>query len=140
MTPSWICRDDVTVRVMRPAFGFLVVAFDHRDAAGTAKFARLKMLNACAWSSRRRPPLSRTFLASDQSLVNRPGPRSARDGTFPRYPGSFSTKQFTSNHRSTVLTIALLASQPGAQLGRSPSEIVPTFWRERLKPVVTLNG
>src|SRR5712692_5160859 len=138
--PSCTCRDGVTVRVIRPAVGVRVVAFDQSDAAGTAKFARLKMLNACACTSIRRCPVRVKTLASDQSLVKRPGPRSARDGTFPRYPRSFSTKQFTSKYAFTPPRIAFPAVQPGDQFGRSPSATAPTFWRERLKPVVTLNG
>src|SRR5712692_2615812 len=133
LNPSCTCRDGVMVFVIRPADA-TGVPFPVKIVVelGTEKLFRLKMLNASRRNSKFRPRATLNFFTSPQSLVNRPGPRSTRDGTLPRKPGGAATKHFGLNHWSGAPTIALFASHPGAQLGRSgPAPRSP--WRELWK-------
>src|SRR4029077_10438585 len=92
-TPIWICRDVVTVDVMRPQLGATSPAalVNAIRPDGTAKFARFRKLNASRRACTLRPAGRRNDLTSDRSAWIRPGPIKLLRSRFPRWPAGGSS-------------------------------------------------
>src|SRR5207249_1407926 len=102
LSPSWICRDVVTVEVMRPQVGATIgepSAFTPVKAVrpeGTAKLGWLGTLKHSARNRSVRPRPSSKPLTRDRSTDTRPGPMSVSRPRFPRVLAGWSWKQPTS--------------------------------------------
>jgi hypothetical protein len=73
--PNWICRDVVEVDVITPAVGEGVAVAEVKTTAfGVPKLARLKILKNSARNCALTFSVIAVFLATDKSVVARPGP------------------------------------------------------------------
>src|SRR5262245_15509016 len=129
--PSCNCRDDVTVRVMRPAVESGAspgAAAANTTRSGVAKFARSNRLNtsnrSCSWPPPPSAPIF-VFLTNDTFVRAYLGPLRLLRPALPNVPGAGSTKADVSNQRSGWPTMRSSGLTPGRRFGRSSPDVLP---------------
>src|SRR5262245_8420807 len=127
---------------MRPQFGATSPAalVNAMRPDGTAKFGRLRTLNASRRTCSVFEDGNANDLMRDRSTLIRPGPVSVLRPRFPRVPAAGSANALISQYRSGPPSTGLL-EKPGFKSGRSFIEKPVVFrFPERLKPRRTVNG